>query len=156
MAVPYPKPLKRGKKKPGILKAIKANKLSTGRKAAIRKADKNLSLYVRQRDADENGIVKCCTCGTKHLWQYLDCGHFQSRRYESTKYDEKNTGPQCPECNRFNQGQQYKFSLYLNGKYGHKTAEQMTIKSRMFCKRNRYDYEVIAEEYKQKLKDLQN
>lgn len=47
-----------------------------------------------------------------------------------------------------------RISKKLNGKYGPKTAEQMTIKSRMFCGRKRYDYEVIAETYKQKLKEL--
>ena len=154
MAVPYP--LKRGKNKRAILKPSKAKKSTSSIKGPKRKADTNFSLFVRQRDADERGIVRCCTCGDPHHWKQLDCGHFQSRRYESTRYDEKNTGPQCPSCNRFNQGQQYKFSLYLNGKYGHKTAEQMTIKSRMFCKRNRYDYEVIAEDYKLKLKELTN
>ena len=123
-------------------------------KGPKRKADDTFSLYVRQRDADENGIVRCCTCNTPHHWKQLHCGHFQSRRYESTRYDEKNCGPQCPKCNTFNQGEQYKFSLYLNGKYGPKTAENITIKSRMFCKRIRYDYEVIAEKYKLKLKDL--
>lgn len=147
---PQPKP----EKKRAILKLSKAKKPTSSIKGPKRKADTNFSLYVRQRDADLNGMVRCCTCGTPHHWKRLHCGHFQSRRYESTRYDEKNTGPQCPSCNTFNQGQQYKFSLYLNGKYGPKTADQMTIKSRLFCGRKRYDYEVIAEDYKQKLKDL--
>ena len=116
------------------------------------KADKYFSIYVRQRDSIGNGMVRCCTCGTPHLWKYLDCGHFQSRRYGSTRYDEKNTGPQCKDCNIGNQGMQYQFGLYLDGKYGPKTAEKITIKSRMFSKRNRYDYEQIANDYKSKIK----
>ena len=118
------------------------------------KADKYFSLYVRQRDVDHDGIVKCCTCSKSFHWKNLDAGHFQSRRYEATRYEERNTGPQCLRDNRFNQGMQYEFSLYLNGKYGAKTAEKITIKSRMFCKRNRYDYQQIAEEYKLKIKEL--
>jgi len=116
------------------------------------KADKYFSLYVRQRDASDEGHVRCCTCGMWHYWKYLDCGHFQSRGYGATRYDEKNTGPQCKDCNIGNQGMQYQFGLYLDGKYGPKTAEKITIKSRMFSKRNRYDYEQIAEQYKQKIK----
>ena len=119
---------------------------------AKEKANKYFSLYVRQRDADYRGIVKCCTCGSFHQWKYLDCGHFQSRGNESTLYDEKNTGPQCKDCNVGNQGMKYEFGLYLDGKYGHKTAQRITIKSRMYCKRNRYDYEQIANEYKSKIK----
>ena len=115
------------------------------------KADKYFSLYVRQRDADINGFVRCCTSGELHHWKNLDLGHFMSRRFEATRYDEKNTGPQSRSSNRFNQGEQYKFGLYLDKKYGPKTAEKITIKSRMFCKRNRFDFEHIAETYKKKL-----
>lgn len=127
----------------------KKNELQKAKTAAI----KYFSLYVRQRDADYRGVVKCCTCGSFGEWKYLDCGHFQSCGYEATRFDEKNTGPQCKDCNIGNQGMQYEFSLYLNGKYGAKTAEKITIKSRMFCKRNRYDYEQIAQEYKLKIKE---
>ncbi len=133
------------------------SKLKTGKtelQKAKAKADKYFSLYVRQRDANDEGFVRCCTSWTLHHWKNLDCGHFMSRRYEATKYDEKNTGPQSRASNRFNQGEQYKFGLYLDKKYGAKTAEKVTIKSRMFCKRNRYDYEMIAKEYKLKLKKL--
>ena len=55
------------------------------------KADRYFSLYVRQRDADENGNVRCCTCRAPHQWKYLDAGHFQSRGHGATRYDEKNT-----------------------------------------------------------------
>ena len=138
----YPYKKKRGQGKKTELQKAKA--------AAI----KYFSLYVRQRDADHRGIVECCTCRLYHAWKYLDCGHFQSCGCEATRFDEKNTGPQCKDCNIGNQGKKYEFSLYLDGKYGAKTAEKITIKSRMFCKRNRYDYEQIAEEYKLKLKEL--
>lgn len=117
------------------------------------KADRYFSLYVRQRDAID-GICTCCTCKKMIPWKSIHNGHFQSRRYESTRYDEKNTGPQCAFCNTYNQGEQYKFGLYLDSRYGFKTAEKITIKSRMFCKRNRYDYQVIANEYKEKIKTL--
>ena len=133
------------------------SKLKTGKtelQKAKAKADKYFSLYVRQRETGALDYNHCCTCGKTIHRKQLHCGHFQSRRYESTRYDEKNTGPQCSYCNTFNQGEQYKFGLYLDKKYGAKTAEKVTIKSRMFCKRNRYDYEMIAEEYKLKLKEL--
>lgn len=134
----YPAKYKQGKK--------------TELQKAKAKADKYFSLYVRQRDANFMGLVRCCTSGTWHHWKNLDCGHFMSRRFEATRYDEKNTGPQSRSSNRFNQGEQYKFGLYLDRKYGPKTAEKVTIKSRMFSKRNRYDYEQIANEYKSKIK----
>lgn len=112
------------------------------------KADKAFSDYVRQRDADQNGNVICCTCGTRHHWKLMDNGHFMSRRYEATRFDEKNTGPQCKSCNIYNQGRQFEFSKYLDQKYGYGTSDQMLMKSKMLCKRNRYDYEMLIEHYK--------
>ncbi len=128
----------------------KAVKLST----LIRKLDTIFSQFVRQRDATENGIVKCCTCGHPMRWQTAHNGHFMSRRYQSTRYDEKNTGVQCPGCNTFNQGKQYEFAIYLDKRYGKGTADNMLMKSKMLCKRDRYDLECLIEEYKNKLKKV--
>ena len=120
------------------------------------KADRYFSLYVRQRDAIESGVVRCCTCGEWHHWKQMDCGHFMSRRYQATRFDEKNCASQCRACNRFNQGRQFEMGKYLDKKYGLGTANRMEMKSKMFCKRNRYDYEVIAETFKNKLTSLLN
>ena len=119
------------------------------------KADRQFSLYVRQRDT-VNDIVRCCTCGEWHHWKYVDCGHFMSRRYQATRFDEKNSGPQCKKCNILNQGLQFEMSKYLDKKYGFGTANAMEMKSKMFCKRLRFDYEHIAETYKAKLAILNN
>jgi hypothetical protein len=119
------------------------------------KADKYFSLYVRQRDAI-SGIARCCTCGERHHWKQIDCGHFMSRRYQSTRFDEKNCAPQCRACNRFNQGRQFEMGKYLDKKYGFGTANKMEMHSKMFCKRYRYDYEVIADTFKNKLKIIKN
>ena len=128
--------------------------MKSERSKARDKADKYFSDYVRQRDADENGMVRCCTCNKPMHWKASHNGHFQSRRYDSTRFDEHNCGVQCPGCNTFNQGEQFKFALYLDKRYGSGTAEKITIKSRMLSRRNRYDYQCIAEEYKNKLKKL--
>lgn len=124
------------------------------KKAAKALADRWFSKYVRKRDADKYGVVKCCITGERFHWKNLDAGHFMSRRHESTRYDEHNTGPQSRFSNRFNQGDQYLFGKYLDKRYGEGTSERMMLKSRMTCIRNRYDYEQIAEEYKNKFNDL--
>ena len=40
----------------------------------LKKLDKIFSEYIRKRDADENGYVKCCTCPTVEHWKEMDCG----------------------------------------------------------------------------------
>ena len=41
---------------------------------------------------------------------------------------------QCVGCNVYRYGEQYKFSIQLDIKYGGGTAEEMLVKSRETCK----------------------
>ena len=133
-------------------------KCLTSKKSSLTRAknlaDKYFSLYVRQRDADENGMVKCCTCGKRGHWKDFDCGHFMSRRYEATRFEEKNTGVQCTGCNIFSQGKQFEFGKYLDERYGEGTAENMLLRSKMTVKRGELGLRWIIEEYKKKIENL--
>lgn len=111
------------------------------------------SLYIRQRDADKNGNIKCPTCNKSVPWKYADSGHFISREKESTLFDEINLNGQCKLCNGIKSGRQFEHGLYIDKKYGKGTAEKLLIKSKMECKRTWFDYYIIAEEFKQKLID---
>ena len=100
------------------------------RKTLIKKLDKIFSAYIRQRDADKKGYCTCCTCGKKLPITQIHCGHFMSRRHYSTRWDPENCAAQCCGCNTFNQGEQYKFALFLNKKYGGDKASELLVKSR--------------------------
>ena len=127
---------------------------SKSKKLAKAKAVKYFSEYIRLWDST-NGIGSCITCGKIGHYKEMHCGHFMSRRYESTRYDEKNCAMQCPACNTFNQGRQFEFGLAIDQIYGQGTAANLLQKSQMLCKRNQYDYESIAQEFKDKLIKLQ-
>ena len=128
---------------------------SKSKKLSKAKADKYFSLYIRTRDANK-GLISCCTCGRLIPIKEADCGHFLSRRFEATRYDERNANGQCKKCNRFEYGNQYEHGLYVDDKFGKGTADNLLLKARMLCKRNQYDYEAIAEEFKNKLVKLQS
>lgn len=121
---------------------------------AKKKADRYFSEYIRKRDTAHNGYGKCITCGQFKPYEKLDCGHFISRRFEATRYDEKNANVQCQKCNRFENGNQYRHGKAIDVKFGKGTADELLQKSKMRCKRNQSDYEWIAREYRQKLKKL--
>jgi hypothetical protein len=124
-------------------------KQSKNKKLAQAKADKWFSLYIRTRDS-VNGIAKCCTCG-RYVSEF-DCGHFLSRRFEATRYDERNAHAQCLKCNRFENGNQFAHGEFIDQKYGKGTSQSLLMKSRMVCKRTQQDYEFIAQEFKSKMK----
>ena len=104
--------------------------------------DKWFSLFIRLRDATDEGLCQCFTCGAvKYYKKGMQCGHFQSRSFLATRFDEENCQPQCVGCNMFKQGEQYKFSLYLDTKYGEGKAEELEILSKSIVKFTRLDYE---------------
>ena len=119
-----------------------------------KKLDSLFSQYTRLRNADHLGRVKCFTCGVEKHWKEQQAGHFQSRSHHSTRWDEVNVQVQCVKCNMFRQGEQYKFGMYLDQKYGEGTAEELEIRSKTIVKLNRTDYEEAIERYKQKIKKL--
>jgi hypothetical protein len=61
----------------------------------------------------------------------------------STRYDEQNCQVQCVGCNMFKFGEQFKFSLALDSKYGKGTAEDLLHKAKKF--------KMMPHEYKEKI-----
>jgi len=117
--------------------------------------DKWFSLYIRLRDATDEGMVQCFTCGTvKHYKSGMQNGHFQSRSHLATRFCEINCQPQCVGCNMFKQGEQYKFALAIDAKYGQGTAEELQFKARQTIKLSRIDYEEKISYYKSAVNKL--
>ena len=76
--------------------------------------DKWFSLYIRLREATDEGLVQCFTCGKVNSYKVgMQNGHFMSRQFMATRYDEQNCQVQCVGCNMFKFGEQFKFSLAL-------------------------------------------
>ena len=117
--------------------------------------DKYFSLFIRLRDATDEGLCQCFTCGcVKHYKKGMQNGHFQSRSFLSTRFNEENCQPQCVGCNMFKQGEQYKFALALDSKYGEGTAEELESLARLTVKLTRVDYEDSIRYYKSAVEKL--
>mgnify|MGYP006399154765 CR=1 FL=1 len=110
--------------------------------------DKWFSLYIRLRDANEYGMVQCFTSGRVYHYKKIHAGHFMSRRHLSTRWCETNVQPQSAADNLFGQGEQFKFGLNLDSKFGEGTAEELQYKSRTTLKISRVEYEEKISYYK--------
>ena len=84
----------------------------------------------------------------------MQCGHFQSRSFLATRFDEVNCQPQCVGCNMFKQGEQYKFSLGLDSKYGEGTAQELQFLAKKIVKFTRLDYDEKISYYKKAVDNL--
>ena len=79
------------------------------RKWLVAEMDRYTSLIVRRRDG------RCVTCGTT---QGLQCSHFYSRRYLSTRFDLRNCNAQCARCNRRHNQDRQAYERYMRKAYG--------------------------------------
>jgi len=116
--------------------------------------DKWFSLYIRLRDATDEGLVQCFTSGRVYHYKNIHAGHFMSRKHLSTRWCDTNVQPQSAADNLFGQGEQYKFSIALDSKYGEGTAEELELKARTIMKVSRIDYEEKISYYKEAVDKL--
>ncbi|MEN8805066.1 MAG: recombination protein NinG [Wenyingzhuangia sp.] len=128
-----------------------AKKLS--RTKLIKKLDTVFSQYIRQRDA-VNEIATCFTCGKQDHWKKLQNGHFQSRRFYSTRWNEMNCQVQCAGCNVFKYGEQFVFGKNLDAKFGKGTSFGLHIKARKITKLSSPDIEELIDMYSNLVKEL--
>lgn len=101
--------------------------------ALKKKADTLFSLYIRQKYADKDGMVKCYTCATVRHWKQMQNGHFVTRKYLGTRYDERNCRPQCFYCNfqKFGNGRPVEFAEGLVKEYGENIVSELFAKARL-------------------------
>jgi len=123
------------------------------RSKLIKKLDKVFSLYIRQRNAI-NEIAQCFTCGKKDHWKRLQCGHFQSRRHYSTRFDEINCQVQCAGCNVFKYGEQFIFGKNLDLEYGSGCSESLYYKAKQITKYSYDEIEDLINKYNLLIKDF--
>jgi hypothetical protein len=126
-----------------------------GKAQLIKKADKYFSIYVRYRDGKfQNGqwITECITCGVWKPIAQMQAGHFMSRGKYPTRWEEENVNSQCVSCNMFKSGEQYKYGLALEKKYGEGTAERLAQMSHEVRKFSIADLEQIINDCKEQIK----
>ena len=117
------------------------------RSKIVKKLDDIFSIYIRRRYAIDD-FAECFTCGKTDHWKNLQCGHFQSRRKYSTRWDNLNCQVQCAKCNIFSQGEQYLFGKKLDEIYGEGTSNELALKGNFLVKFSTNELESLINTYK--------
>lgn len=115
--------------------------------------DAVFSQYIRQKYANENGEVSCYTCGKKGHWKTLQNGHFVSRQYLATRWEEDNCKVQCAGCNLFGNGRLLDFEERLKTELGEDRVEELKRSRHQILKLDRHWYEEQIALYEDKLKE---
>ena len=120
----------------------------------LSKLDKVFSEWIRQRDADEYGRVKCCTCDTVSHWCEMDAGHFVRRGNLSVRFDERNCHAQCRECNRVHDGRGFTHKLYIKDRYHRHAPYELDRLGRLDIKLMQFEIDEMVQEYREKIRQL--
>ena len=127
---------------------MKKRKLTTVK----RELDTVFSKYIRLRDSIDGIVGACKTCNKIQDISQMDAGHFMSRRFMSTRWNEKNVHLQCKYCNNWGAGEQFKMGKYIDKVYGSGTANNLEEMSKIPTKLNVVDLELRIKYYKDLLK----
>ena len=119
----------------------------------VKKLDSIFSKYIRRRFSEDD-IATCYTCGKKDHWKNLQCGHFMSRRFFSTRWDDKNCQVQCKSCNIFRYGEQYIFGVNLDNEFGDGTAEMLEFDSKQLLKISMPQLKILILKYEELVKEM--
>jgi hypothetical protein len=123
-------------------------------RALVDKLDRVFSEWVRLRDCNKDGYIKCVTSGALIHWTEADAGHFMSREHMNTRWDERNVNAQGRGDNRFKSGKQFEHGLAIDKKHGAGTAAKLHIASKMEKKWQAFELEAMAGYYRSEVKRL--
>lgn len=118
------------------------------------KLDRVFSEYIRLRDSDSRGYVRCISCGKIVHWKEADCGHYVNRAHMGTRFSERNCNGQCRFCNRFDEGNNIGYTRGLISKYGIKIIAYLEVKKHSQTNLTKFDYEIMIKHYKEEVKRL--
>ena len=106
----------------------------------------NFQKYIRIRDAHGGG--NCISCG-KHIDWNNDCdaGHYISRRFKATLFDESNCHAQCKHCNQWLNGNIIEYRKNLIKKISIEKVEYLESNYKALTQRKRHDFINLNEEY---------
>lgn len=112
-----------------------------------KRLDDIFSIYIRLRDADDNGYCRCISCNKIIYWADKNThnGHFEGRRKNNTRYSEVNCNAQCCSCNSFNEGKKGEYKEALINKFGIDKVNMLALKS--IYKISASEYEILIKEY---------
>ena len=116
--------------------------------------DRVFSLYIRLRDADDMGMIRCISCGRKMPFRHFDAGHYFSRSHTSTRWDEDNVHAECIECNRFAQNHLEGYRENLIDKIGLRRLNALEERHKEVLQESNIDVDEMIAKYKRLCRTL--
>jgi len=116
-----------------------------------------MSRYIRQKYADKDGFVKCCSCSTTKHWKEMQAGHFvPAGRGNACRFIAENVHPQCFHCNINLGGNASAYALFMLEKYGETWIRELEETANTTVKFTVEDLKKLELHYKELTDNLLN
>lgn len=148
------KPIKRpaGASKVKKVKTPKKRVISRGQ--LVKRLDSVYSQYIRLKNADSEGYCICVTSGKRIHWKEIQNGHFYSRKYYATRWDDDNCHPQSVGDNIFLRGNYINYTRYMIDRYGREFVDELEVKAKSSVKISTPELREKIEYYRGKVAEL--
>lgn len=112
-------------------------------------ADTRFSRFIRIRDSDRNGMIKCITCPSKVHWKKAHNCHFIGRWNYKYRRDEKNCNAWCCSCNTYHSERHMKhYTLIMIDRHWRGRVEKALSTNKKIKEYKPYQLEEIINKYK--------
>ena len=118
------------------------------------KLDRVFSEFIRLRDADDNGYIRCYCCGKVLHWKEAQNMHFIPRQHMNLRYSEANCHAGCVKCNYYNNGNIEAYTVRLKKDYGEDIVEKLLVSKMQSRKISALEYDVMIDYYQQRVNEL--
>lgn len=109
------------------------------------------SQYNRRKFANENGYVRCCTCGIMKHWKQMQAGHWLDGRNLSILFEDNGINPQCYQCNCLggHRGLDVKkeYREFMLNTYGEEEMERIVALKSQTKKMTINEYQELIDKY---------
>lgn len=122
-------------------------------KTLKKKAWREFSIFIRTRDADDHGMVRCITCPTVAHWKLMQAGHFLRGRLNANLFDKRGCWAQCYACNIGRDGNVVEYYEVMLSTFGRETIKELKAQNQITHKWGPTELQAIYEFYKS-LNDL--
>lgn len=136
---------------------IRKVKVSDGDyKALVLKLDRLFSQYIRLKDADKDGNVRCFVTEQLMPWTKIQCGHYIPRSHMATRWMEANCFPQSPSSNRYHEENTEPFRQALIRYEGESLVSYLEDMAKRIVKHSEADLKEMIAFYSEKVKQLKD
>jgi hypothetical protein len=100
----------------------------------MKELDTVFSEFIRLRDCDHQGTVKCFVTGDKIWWKEADAAHWRPRQHMGTRWDERNVHACTPDSNRFDPNHLTDYDMAMIRNYSIETMSEIMDASKSIMK----------------------